>query len=421
MNQAYGIQGSTSLALKWAGQLTNDGSIDAIVGLWKSQNYFDFRNYFINYVGPSQNVLFADRDDNIGYFTAGTIPLRRQGHSGQVPVRGDGTMDYLGYVSTLSLPYVVNPPKAFLVTANNSPLPYGAPFLMNVEYPYPYRAKRITNLIEGFINVNRNFTLPDMVNIQNDVYSEVFFRLQPILMQLGVLGTTYEGLRQSLISWNGIENVNGNNLQATVFEAWLMDLGKIVGPIRGYSRNPEYILQVITGVIPGVNCTNLDLPNIVNCMNYAQRRFEIAIDNLIAKYGKIPRWGQDIHRSQFPNSILTNSPISCLSDSSVFTPGGTETVFENVPAGNDSSVFPMDAYLGPVYKQIVDMNNTENSMFIGTPGQSGNILGSFYRNLIQIWVSGSVTPSVAGYIPMQTQLYNLPTSNAIKEVLEINS
>lgn len=417
MNEAFDIKGPNSLAMKWTGQELFDSSVEAFVSIWKSQDYFDFRNYFAGYVGPSFNVLYADRDDNFGYFVAGRLPVRKQGHSGQVPVNGNGDYDYNGYVGTLSLPTVVNTPRGFIVSANNRPTPKGHPILMNNDYPYPYRAKRITDLIQGFIDRNQKMTIANMITIQNDVKSEIFTRLKPILQQMPVLGVKYELLRQNLINWDGTENVNGRNREATIFEAWFMDLGRIVGSEKRYSRNPEYILQAVNKLIPGEDCSKLDIRGVTSCLQYAQRKLEIVIDNLISKYGAIPRWGQDIHKSVFPNQILSGSPLQCLSDSEVFTPGGTDTVFENVPIGNDSRIFPLNSQFGPVYKQIVDLNITENSLFIGAPGQSGNLLGYNYHDLMERWATGARSPSSSGYIPMQTQLYNLPGAKDIKEKL----
>lgn len=420
MNDALNIAGPNSLAMNWTGQQAIDGSTEAFIDLWKSQDFFNFKNYFTNFIGPSFNVLYADKDDNIGYFTAGKIPIRQQGHSGQVPVDGKGNYDYKGYVGTSNLPFVLNPPKGYLVTANNRVTPLGYPISMNVEYPNPYRAKRITDLIQSFISRSQKMALNDMITIQNDVKSEIYTRLRPILLQMPILGTNYEIYRQNLINWDGNEIVNGINTEATLFEAWLMDLGRIVGPLKKYSRNPEYILQVVNGNIQQ-NCTNLDIPNVLNCLNYAQRKLEISIDNLRSKYGNIPRWGQDIHKSIFKNQILTNTPLQCIVDNSIYTPGGTDTVFENVPFGNDSSVFSLDSTFGPVYKQIIDLNTTENSLFIGTPGQTNNFLGYNYHDLISIWASGALNPSASGYLPMLTQIYNLNSmKNTIKDILYLN-
>ena len=78
---------------------------------------------------PSQNLIYADTDGNIGYQLAGTAPLRRKGN-GTKPLPGwDPNYDWNGTILFAKLPYVYNPPSGFLVAANQQ--------VIGSHYPYP--------------------------------------------------------------------------------------------------------------------------------------------------------------------------------------------------------------------------------------------------------------------------------------------
>ena len=68
---------------------------------------------------PSQNFVYADVDGNIGYQAPGLIPIRAKG-DGTVPSPGwTDEYEWKGFIPFESLPFSYNPPKGYIVTANN--------------------------------------------------------------------------------------------------------------------------------------------------------------------------------------------------------------------------------------------------------------------------------------------------------------
>ncbi|MCL4252584.1 MAG: penicillin acylase family protein, partial [Anaerolineae bacterium] len=114
---------------------------------------------------PSQNVIFADRNNNIGYQIPGKIPVRVNGHSGLLPVPGwTSEYEWLGYYPFDSLPRVYNPERGYIVTANQAVVPMAyydqvaqeladvfgedANYLISYHWDYGYRGRRINEMIE---------------------------------------------------------------------------------------------------------------------------------------------------------------------------------------------------------------------------------------------------------------------------------
>lgn len=126
---------------------------------------------------PQQNVLWAAVDGTLGYRLSGRVP-RRPGWSGELPVAsrvvGRG---WPGTWPLDSMPAAVLPPsvaarRGFLAGANNLQAP-GLFGTLGVDYPIPFRARRIEDVLEG----TREASPEDMLALQRDVRSLLADRL----------------------------------------------------------------------------------------------------------------------------------------------------------------------------------------------------------------------------------------------------
>jgi penicillin amidase len=91
------------LALRWTA-LEPGRIYKALLGLSKAQNWDEFRVATSDWNVPSQNMLYADRDGNIGYQSPGLIPIRRRG-DGSLPVPGwTGEYEWIDFIPFEELP-----------------------------------------------------------------------------------------------------------------------------------------------------------------------------------------------------------------------------------------------------------------------------------------------------------------------------
>jgi penicillin amidase len=67
------------------------------------------------------NFTYADDRGNIAYWHTGRIPIRAPGHDPRLPVPGDGSFDWRGYLDPTRWPSVVNPAQGWLASWNNKP------------------------------------------------------------------------------------------------------------------------------------------------------------------------------------------------------------------------------------------------------------------------------------------------------------
>eukprot|EP00475_Leptophrys_vorax_P044201 TRINITY_DN8765_c0_g1_i1.p1 TRINITY_DN8765_c0_g1~~TRINITY_DN8765_c0_g1_i1.p1 ORF type:complete len:716 (+),score=154.00 TRINITY_DN8765_c0_g1_i1:253-2148(+) len=124
-------------------------------------------------IGLSGNYLLADSQGNIGLQQTGKVPLRPDGLSGFIPVRGwiDGNL-WKGILPGENLVSELNPERGYISTANNNISKY-------VEHADELgrlacnahmgnsRVTRINELLEG----ESNLDIEDMIRIQQDTLS----------------------------------------------------------------------------------------------------------------------------------------------------------------------------------------------------------------------------------------------------------
>ncbi|HET9838233.1 MAG TPA: penicillin acylase family protein [Candidatus Angelobacter sp.] len=133
-----------------------------------AQNWEQFRKALSQFATPSQNVVYADVDGNIGYQAMGFAPIRAAG-DGTLPVSGaDGKHDWTGYIPFDKMPSVYNPPSGIIATANAKITPDGYPYVLATQWFPPYRTERIYKLLKS----GRKFSPADMLAIQTDITSE---------------------------------------------------------------------------------------------------------------------------------------------------------------------------------------------------------------------------------------------------------
>ena len=170
-----------ALALRWPALDPGDTTMNAFLAINYARNWDDFTAAMRDYIGPSQNFVFADRAGNIGYFGPGRIPVRAKG-DGTTPVPG-WTDEYAwtGWIPFEQLPHAYNPADGYVVTANNKVVPDDYPYFITTDWAPPYRAKRIVELLTA----KNGLTPDDYARIQGDQASAQAARAAALHAQRG--------------------------------------------------------------------------------------------------------------------------------------------------------------------------------------------------------------------------------------------
>ena len=381
----------TPVALRWTALDPGDTTLDAFLGMNYARSWEDFVDALSLFVTPSQNLIYADAEGNIGYYTPGHIPIRPDGDNGMLPVPGwDGQHEWQDWIPFEDLPHSYNPEKGYIATANNRVVDESYPHLISNDWAPPYRAERIVQLIEQGIAGDGTLSIDDMAAIQGDRTSTQVAGLLPFL-----LAVEPEDERQALAigyleGWDG--NLGLESIAASIYEAWMIQLERAMfeDDLRGdlyvelaTRANPVFLLNVLDDPVQGAAwCDNVLTAPVEDCQETARVALELALDDLEMRMGgNMEGWAwEKIHLTQYPHNPFSQvAYLKWLFHRSI--PNGGDRYTVNVAGVNLSSMYNQTHV--PGYRQIVDLTELNRSRFMITTGQSGNVLSPHYADLIR--------------------------------------
>ena len=336
---------------------------------------------------PAENMVWADKGGNIGYQAVGIAP-QRPNWSGLLPVPGDGRYEWDGFLPIKALPHVENPEKGFFNTSNNYLIPADWPYKDALHYTWanPYRA----DSVEQFLRSGRTFTVADMIQLQNSVFSIPARELVPLLREISSPNLATEQARQRLVRWDF--NLDKDSVEAGIYEMWQRQIQTNVRQTFVPDQAQKFI-----GIPP--------LSRIIHWMEAPDGRFGSdpiagrdafllkSLDEAVAELTKrqgadVVKWNLGAYHHALIHHVMTDALKT--EERSKFDVG-------DLPRGGDA--YTVDATggidnqpAGASFKIIVDTEDWDNSVGLNNPGQSGDANDPHYRDLYQLWARGRYFP-----------------------------
>ena len=339
---------------------------------------------------PAENMVWADRDGNIGYQAVGIAP-KRPNWSGLVPVPGDGRYEWDGFLPIKELPHMLNPEKGFYNTSNDYQIPPGWPYKDALHYLWadPYRGQSVAE----FLSSGRRFAVADMVQLQNSDLSIPARSLVPLLRGIEMPDSTTQQAASRLLHWNFV--LGKDSVEAGIYEMWQR---RLVANVR-----EVVIPKPAEALFPA---TSPPMSRIVSWMYAPDGRFgsdpiagrnallvkslEEALAELSKRFGPdMEKWKLGAYHYARIFSPMTNAIRPDLQEK--FDVGES-------PRGGDG--FTITATAGPgdnqitggSFKIVVDTEIWDNSVGLNSPGQSGDVNDPHYRDLYGLWARGEYFP-----------------------------
>src|SRR5580692_2528032 len=321
--------GKRALALHWVGAEPGTAGYLGSLALDRAQNWQEFEQAMPRWKVPSENIVYADRDGNIGEHSTGLAPLRKN-WTGLLPVPETGGYEWSGYVPNAELPHTYNPAAGFVATANHKMIPENYGYAVGFQWASPERFLRISEVIAGAAKSAHKLSLADMENLQNDVVSLPARELQTLLKRAA--GSAPSSSAKLLLDWDGA--VTADSIAATLYEFWDAELRdavtKLAVPaeaqkIAGKFALPE-ILQELSHPSVAVFGQNPEAARDALLLQTLQA----AEQKLSTKLGLDPKswtWG-NLHRVSFKHPLDHVTPAAAaLFDRGPFPrPGDNSTV-----------------------------------------------------------------------------------------------
>jgi penicillin amidase len=207
------------ISMRWIGnEYSNE--MQTCYLLNRASNLDDFREAVRTFVSISQNIVYGDVKGNIGLFCCAGVPLRPGNRAFVMP--GDTSLyDWRGLVPFEELPHQVNPPKGFLVSANNSTTGPDYPYHISHWFDLPNRFNRITELLEGNLPATPGFMEKIQADQQSKWAEKIMVLAGPSLDQAPLEGSVAE-VYGSFRDWD--YKMDMESIHPAVFETFYLQL-----------------------------------------------------------------------------------------------------------------------------------------------------------------------------------------------------
>ena len=386
------------ISMSWTGHWVTK-ELDAWVQLTLMKNWNDFSIALKSFGVPGQNIVYADTEGNIGWRPAVYIPIRKEGFT-MIPRPGHKKeFSWKGRVPFEDMPYLLNPKKGFIATANNKTIGDAFPYYISGHWADPSRAKRIDYVLKS----NNRATISDMKNLQLDYYSNLGNTLVPNILRYldsnSVNG--HEEVYFALKNWDYIESPE--SVGTLVFHVFLMSLVKniysdeinLLGDkyFEIFSTLKYFLNRNIRDIISGN--TNSWVDNI-KTKDKVETIYDLVWISFIDTHKYLAKnfgpnksnwkWG-DAHTATHQHIIGKNKILDYLFKFNVgpFRSGGSDG---SPNAGGYSIDLKFKQISGASMRRIVNFSNMNRTNIILPTGQSGLRKSPHYKDQSTMYNNG---------------------------------
>jgi len=357
---------------------------------------------------PGENQVYADDGGNIGWKPGGLVP-KRPNWDGLLPVPGDGRYEWDGFLDADELPVEFNPPRGWVATANEMNLPEGYPHeerMVGFEWYAPYRHERVSEVLKG----STGHSLQDSVRLQNDHLSAPARR---IVARLDGLRSEDEKVEQALGMLRGWDRVlSAGSAPAALFEVWyrLHLRPTLFERALAGSVPPERLAEAVAASTPPEDLAadaraDLDLlekPDgrlgsepekaLAETMLSSLKRAVEHLEELLGADREEWEWGRLHH-------VLLAHPFSALVDEEAcgrLNVGPASRGGSGDTVGNTAYRADFRQTGGSSFRIVVDVGAWDGSLFMNSPGQSGDPESPHYSDLFEGWAANEAFPLLYG-------------------------
>ena len=334
---------------------------------------------------PGENMIWADRQGNIGWQTVGLTPVRF-GWSGRLPVPGNGDYEWQGYVPVQAMPHQLNPEQGWIGTANHNNVPQGYPNIFTDWYADPARAHRI----DAVLSRQPRHSIDDSKALQYDTQSMTAAALTPLITAQDYPRKLKPAIQQ-LKAWD--HRMDAESAAAAIYHHWEKAMRASLKQRLVPERHQSLIYAIDkTKMLSWL----IDPPPFVFADKGKHSRNQLIKNSLITAVAtlteqqgdKVNNWhyGED-HYTQLihPLSHLVDETLGQTLNSPRLPMGGADNTVHNT-SGDPKQL------AGASFRMIVDTADWDSTQGTIAPGQSGDPRSAHYQDRFKGWHQGEYFP-----------------------------
>ncbi len=389
-----------AVALRWTA-LDPGRTVEALFAINEASDWDSFRDAAAQFEVPSQNIVYADVDGNIGYQSPGRIPVRGKG-DGRWPAPGwDASYDWTGFIPFDELPSVLNPSNGWIVTANQAVIGPQYQNLLTGDWSYGYRSQRIMDMCRARI-ADGKIDAEAIRQMQFDNRNGFAPTLVPVLLNIPGSGDV-SAARDLLRGWDfqqpAFDPAPASAAAAFYNATWRHLL------LRTFDELPTDFLpdggdrwwEVMRPLLVDPSSPwwdDSDTPAVEKRDDMLMAAMSDAVAELSDRLDDDPsdwRWG-DVHTLTLTNATFGQSgiaPIEWLFNVGAEGTAGGDAIV-NATGWTARDGYEVDAV--PSMRMIVDLSNLDESRWIQLTGNSGHAFHSNYADQFELWLKGENLP-----------------------------
>lgn len=391
---------SLAVSFRWTGFEPSD-ELQALQRLNRAKSWEEFQQAMRHHAVPTQNVIYADTAGNIGYYSCGRVPLRRDG-KGFLPYRGwENAGDWIGVIPFENMPHSYNPPQQYVATANNLIAGKNYPYYLSNAWEPTSRIERINELITA----NAKNSVATFQAMQSDVVSIHARRTLPLLLGLldssvaapangngTALSEEEKNARTLLAAWDGKETAE--SVPAALFQVWTQEflLATIKDELgdtlfKAYAAWSSLAIRAVEYLARHPQSPWFDnraTPVVETAPDIALLSYRRALQFFHGQLGDLMidwQWGK-IHQLTLEHVLGKQAPFNEFFNAGPFPCGGSAATI-NKGEYRLYDPFAMDA--GASVRLIVDLSNSGVAWSVIPGGQSGQAFSAHYKDQIELW------------------------------------
>ncbi len=399
------------LAFSWV----VEGGAETLKGFYqlgRAKNCNEARQALRNIKTIYLNIVYGD-SNTIGWQVTGLYPKRKRG-TGLFPSPGwTGQYDWDGYVPFEALPHKENPKEGFIATANHRTVDKDYPVNLSQSWYNDERAMRITRVLSD----NKNFTLEDMMKLQNDQYSRMAKHVQNILFgnefHTQIIAAIEElSPKQKEKAFKALTLLSPETFDCVmkkesasaalmgalyhcfVHNTFVDELGPAGSPVWEAFLQTSMTSYSATDELLAYKHQSPFFDD-VTTKNKVETKWDILAKTLADAYALCKdrlgsdeqnwQWGK-MHQYWFKHEIAKEvGMLAGFLSRGPFAAGG-DVHTPNVAMHTWGKDF--DVWMIPAMRMIVDFNKEEPLHIITVPGQSGNPVSRHYDDMIEYFING---------------------------------
>lgn len=368
--------GNRAIALRWT---AHDPSNEALTfyRLNRAKNYSDYEDAIKTFTTPGQNFVFASQQGDIAIWQQGRFPARWQGQGMYVMPGEDSSYMWQGFIPQVENPHAVNPASGFLQSGNQRPADSTYPYFIPGQY---ITARGVA--IDRRLSAMQGITPQDMMNLQQDYYSELAADAVPLLLKYintSELSRTEQNYVATLRKWNYVTDASA--IAPTIYQTWFDSLELLIwrdelSQVKGRTSWPDE--QTLVEAIAKDSAMRFVDDVTTAGKETIQQQVTKAL-HLAAKAldEEEPKTGLAWYKHKNPTiwHILKEN----------LAPFGRQGL---QVGGWGNTINAITKSHGPSWRMVVHLTNPVEAYGIYPGGQSGNPGSKYYDNTVQDWAKG---------------------------------